>query len=152
MTKPITSVAAMMLWEEGRFELTDEISRWLPEFADVRVYDKGSALKPYTVPAVEPIRVWHLLTHTAGLTYGFLQTSVVDALYRAAGYDLHRAAGRRPGRRLRGLGRAAAAVPARHRAGATGVATDVLGRLVEVVSGQRLDDVLRRAGSSARWA
>ena len=46
-------------------------------------------LKPYTVPAVEPIRVWHLLTHTAGLTYGFMQTSVVDGLYRAAGYDLH---------------------------------------------------------------
>jgi CubicO group peptidase (beta-lactamase class C family) len=52
MTKPITSVAAMMLWEEGRFELNDPISRWLPEFADVRVYDKGSVVKPYTVPAV----------------------------------------------------------------------------------------------------
>src|SRR5262249_31728311 len=45
MTKPITSVAAMMLWEEGRFELTDEISRWLPEFAGPRVYDKGSILR-----------------------------------------------------------------------------------------------------------
>ncbi|TDB93009.1 class A beta-lactamase-related serine hydrolase [Micromonospora fluostatini] len=88
MTKPVTSVAAMMLWEEGRFELTDEISRWLPEFADMRVYSKGSVLKPYTVPAAEPIRVWHLLTHTAGLTYGFMQTSVVDGLYRAAGYEL----------------------------------------------------------------
>ncbi len=51
MTKPITSVAAMMLWEEGRFELTDEISRWLPEFAEVRVYDRGSVLAPVTVPA-----------------------------------------------------------------------------------------------------
>ena len=98
MTKPITSVAAMMLWEEGRFELTDPISRWLPEFADLRVYAKGSALKPFTVPATEPIRVWHLLTHTAGLTYGFLQTSVVDGLYRAAGFELAPPAGRRPGR------------------------------------------------------
>ena len=51
MTKPITSVAAMTLWEEGWFRLTDEISRWLPAFADMRVYDRGSALQPYTVPA-----------------------------------------------------------------------------------------------------
>jgi CubicO group peptidase (beta-lactamase class C family) len=86
LSKPVTSVAAMILWEEGRFELTDEVSRWLPEFADMRVYDKGSAQRPYTVPALEPVRVWHLLTHTSGLTYGFLETSVVDRLYREAGF------------------------------------------------------------------
>jgi CubicO group peptidase (beta-lactamase class C family) len=139
MTKPVTSVAAMMLWEEGRFELTDEISRWLPEFADVRVYDKGSALKPYTVPAVEPIRIWHLLTHTAGLTYGFMQTSVVDYLYRAAGYDLHWPTGID----LAGASVALAKLPLLFQPGSAwgySVATDVLGRLVEVVSGQRLDD------------
>ncbi|SCL19536.1 serine hydrolase domain-containing protein [Micromonospora inyonensis] len=139
MTKPITSVAAMILWEEGRFELTDEISRWLPEFADVRVYAKGSNLKPYTVPAVEPIRVWHLLTHTAGLTYGFMQTSVVDGLYRAAGYDL----GWPPGVDLAAASVALAELPLLFRPGSAwgySVATDVLGRLVEVVSGQRLDD------------
>ncbi|MEO3816365.1 serine hydrolase domain-containing protein [Plantactinospora sp. B24E8] len=138
MTKPITSVAAMMLWEEGRFQLTDEISRWLPEFADVRVYDKGSALKPYTVPAVEPIRVWHLLTHTAGLTYGFLQTSVVDGLYRAAGYDLYPPSGVDLGTACAGLAR----LPLLFQPGSAwgySVATDVLGRLVEVVSGQSLD-------------
>ena len=156
MTKPITSVAAMMLWEEGLFELTDEISRWLPEFADVRVYDRGSALKPYTVPAVEPIRVWHLLTHTAGLTYGFTQTSVVDALYRAAGYDIHPAAGA-------DLATACAAwarLPLLFQPGTAwgyGVATDVLGRLVEVVSGQSLesyfaDRILRPLGMiDTRW-
>ncbi len=88
VTKPITTVAAMSLWEEGRFELTDEISRYLPEFADVRVYDKGSANAPFTVPAVEPIRMWHLLTHTSGPTYGFLYTSAVDAIYRKAGFDM----------------------------------------------------------------
>ena len=53
MTKPLTTVAAMSLWEEGRFELTDELSRFIPSFADVRVYDKGSALRPFTVPAIE---------------------------------------------------------------------------------------------------
>jgi CubicO group peptidase (beta-lactamase class C family) len=138
MTKPITSVAAMMLWEEGAFELTDEISRWLPEFAHPRVYDKGSTLKPYTVPATEPIRVWHLLTHTSGLTYGFLQTSVVDALYRAAGYDLVPP----PGVDLAEACQAWANLPLLFQPGTRwgySVATDVLGRLIEVVSGQRLD-------------
>ncbi|MEH1053725.1 serine hydrolase domain-containing protein [Micromonospora sp. CPCC 206171] len=138
MTKPITSVAAMMLWEEGHFELNDPISRWLPEFADVRVFDKGSALKPYTVPAVEPIRVWHLLTHTSGLTYGFAQTSVVDALYRAAGYDL----GVPAGLDLAGASAGMARLPLMFQPGTGwnyGVSTDVLGRLVEVVSGQSLD-------------
>ncbi|MBM0238078.1 beta-lactamase family protein [Micromonospora sp. ATA32] len=138
MTKPITSVAAMMLWEEGRFELNDEISRWLPEFADARVFDKGSLLKPYTVPAVEPIRVWHLLTHTAGLTYGFAQTSVVDGLYRAAGFDL----GVPPGADLAAASAGLARLPLLFQPGTSwnyGVATDVLGRLVEVVSGQSLD-------------
>ncbi len=139
MTKPIISVAAMMLWEEGRFELTDEISRWLPEFADVRVYDKGSVTKPYSVPAVEPIRVWHLLTHTSGLTYGFLQTSVVDALYRAAGFDLMPL----PGVDLEAACRQWASLPLLFQPGTRwgyGVSTDVLGRLVEVISGQRLDE------------
>ncbi|MDH6462801.1 CubicO group peptidase (beta-lactamase class C family) [Micromonospora sp. A200] len=138
MTKPITSVAAMMLWEEGHFELNDPISRWLPEFADVRVFDKGSALKPYTVPAIEPIRVWHLLTHTSGLTYGFAQSSVVDALYRAAGYDL----GVPAGLDLAGASAGMARLPLMFQPGTGwnyGVSTDVLGRLVEVVSGQRLD-------------
>ncbi|GIG86147.1 serine hydrolase domain-containing protein [Plantactinospora endophytica] len=138
MTKPITSVAAMMLWEEGRLQLTDEISRWLPEFADVRVYDRGSALKPYTVPAVEPIRVWHLLTHTAGLTYGFLQTSVVDGMYRAAGYDLYPPSHFDLAAATEGLAR----LPLLFQPGTAwgySVATDVLGRLVEVVSGQSLD-------------
>ncbi len=85
MTKPITTVAAMMLWEEGKFELTDEISRWLPEFADMKVFDKGSITRPFVVPAIEPIRVWHLMSHTSSLTYGFLMSSTVDAIYRANG-------------------------------------------------------------------
>ena len=100
--------------------------------------------QPFTVPAVEPIRVWHLLTHTSGLTYGFLQTSVVDALYRKAGYDIQPKAGVDLAQAVPRLGGAAAAVPARHRAGATASSTDVLGRLVEVVSGQTLGDFLRQ--------
>jgi len=137
MTKAVTSVAAMMLWEEGRLDLNDDISRWLPEFAQPRVYDKGSITKPYTVPAIEPIRVWHLLTHTSGLTYGFLQTSVVDALYRAAGFDLLPPAGVD----LELACQRWASLPLLFQPGTRwgySVATDVLGRLVEVISGQSL--------------
>ncbi|MFI2712052.1 serine hydrolase domain-containing protein [Micromonospora sp. NPDC018662] len=156
MTKPITSVAAMMLWEQGRFELTDPVSRWLPEFADVRVYDRGSVLKPYTVPTTEPIRIWHLLTHTAGLTYGFAQVSVVDGLYRAAGFDLGVPAGADLAAASAGLAR----LPLLFQPGTSwnyGVSTDVLGRLVEVVSGQSLDAffaerILRPLGmTDTRW-
>jgi len=139
MTKPITSVAAMMLWEEGAFELTDEISRWLPEFAAPQVFVKGSNLRQYLEPATEPIRVWHLLTHTGGLTYGFLQSSVVDALYRAAGFDLLSPAGVD----LAQACQTWAQLPLLYQPGSRwgySVATDVLGRLVEVVSGQRLDE------------
>src|SRR5947209_7591289 len=87
MTKPITSVAAMMLYEEGAFELKDPVSKFIPSFADVRVYRSGSALNPVTEPAVEPVRIWHLLTHMSGLTYGFHYTHPVDAIYRAAGFE-----------------------------------------------------------------
>src|SRR3954447_25866643 len=96
MTKPITSVAAMMLVEQGLMELTDPISRWLPEFAEPRVYTAGPAAKAVTVPATEPIRVWHLLTHTAGLTYGFHRMHVTDEIYRLAGFDLGMSAGGPP--------------------------------------------------------
>src|SRR6266700_6245263 len=88
MSKPITSVAAMMLYEEGAFELTDPVSAFIPSFAGLRVFTGGSDEKPVTVPAAEPVRIWHLLTHTAGLTYGFHRTHPVDAMYRAAGFDL----------------------------------------------------------------
>lgn len=87
MTEPITSLAAMMLYEEGRFELSDPVSRYIPAFGDMPVFVKGNAAKPVTVPATEPIRIWHLLTHTSGLTYGFHHVDPVDELYRAAGFE-----------------------------------------------------------------
>ena len=87
MTKPITSVAAMILYEEGAFELKDPVSRFIPSFAGTRVYRSGSALNPATEPATDPVRMWHLLTHTAGLTYGFHHAHPVDAMYRAAGFE-----------------------------------------------------------------
>ncbi|PXY21918.1 serine hydrolase domain-containing protein [Prauserella flavalba] len=139
MTKPITSVAAMMLFEEGAFDLTDPIHRWLPEFTEPRVYAKGSSLRPVTEPATEPIRVWHLLTHTAGLTYGFHHAHPVDALYRTAGFEWSTP----PGKDLAACCEAWASLPLVFQPGSEwnySVATDVLGRLVEVVSGRSLDE------------
>jgi CubicO group peptidase (beta-lactamase class C family) len=139
MTKPITSVAAMMLVEEGRLELTDPISRFIPEFGATRVYVKGSALKPFTVPATEPIRLWHLLTHTSGLTYGFHHAHPVDEIYRRAGYEW----GVPRDTDLAAACAAWAGFPLVFQPGAEwnySVSTDVLGRVVEVASGQSLDE------------
>jgi CubicO group peptidase (beta-lactamase class C family) len=139
MTKPVTSVAAMMLYEEGAFQLTDPIARWLPEFAEPRVYVAGSDVKPVTVPATEPIRVWHLLTHMSGLTYGFHRAHPVDGMYRAAGHEWATP----PGLDAAGCCAHWASMPLLFQPGSEwnyGVSTDVLGRLVEVISGQPLDE------------
>src|SRR5580693_714259 len=139
MTKPVTSVAAMMLYEEGAFELQDPVSRFIPSFADVRVFAGGSDLKPVTVPATEPVRIWHLLTHTSGLTYGFHRAHPVDARYREAGFDI----GWPRGQDLAACCDLFAAQPLLFQPGAEwnySVATDVLGRVVEVASGRRLDE------------
>ncbi len=138
MTKPVTSVAAMVLYEEGALELTDPITRWLPEFAETRVYVAGSAQRPVTQPQVEPIRVRHLLTHTSGLTYGFHHAHPVDEMYRAMGHEWATP----PGADSAEVCRQWASVPLVFQPGSEwnyGVSTDVLGRLVEVVSGQPLD-------------
>ena len=143
MTKPITSVAAMTLYEEGHFELKDPVARFLPEFAEPRVYAGGSMAKVATQPAVEPIRMWHLLTHTSGLTYGFHHAHPVDALYREAGHEW----GTPPGCDLAACCEQWASLPLLFQPGSEwnyGVSTDVLGRVVEVISGQSLDEFLVR--------
>ena len=142
MTKPVTSVAAMMLHEEGAFDLNDPVARWIPSLASPQVYVGGPAAKPVTRPATEPIRVWHLLTHTAGFTYGFHHLHPVDAMYRQAGYEW----GSPAGIDLAAVVDDWAGLPLLFDPGtewAYSVATDVLGRLVEVVSGQPLDEHFR---------
>jgi CubicO group peptidase (beta-lactamase class C family) len=141
MTKPIISVAAMMLYEEGAFELTDPVSKFIPAFADIRVYAGGSDLRPVTVPVTEPVRIWHLLTHTAGLTYGFHRVHSVDARYRDAGFEW----GTPRGMDLAQCCDAWADQPLLFQPGTEwnySVATDVLGRVIEVASGQALDQFL----------
>lgn len=142
MTKPVTSVAAMMLYEEGAFELKTSVAEFIPEFADTPVYRGGPVHRPVTEAQTEPIRIWHLLTHTSGLTYGFHHTHVTDAIYRAEGFEF----GVPKGLTLEDCCARWAAMPLAFQPGSEwlyGVSTDVLGRVIEVVSGQSLDEFFR---------
>ena len=142
MSKPITSVALMLLHEEGRFELKHSVARYLPEFADLQVYESGEGDDMVTRPATQKMRIWHLLTHTSGLTYGFHYSHPVDAAYRAAGFDF----GTPRGLDLAGCCEAFASLPLVFEPGTEwnySVSTDVVGRLVEVLSGQPLDQFLQ---------
>jgi CubicO group peptidase (beta-lactamase class C family) len=138
MTKPVTAVAAMQLYEEGAFALKDPVAAFIPSFAEVAVYRDGPAWGPRTEPARRPVLLWHLLTHTAGLTYGFHHAHPVDAMYRAAGFDWVPP----EGRDLAECCDLWAGLPLLFEPGSEwnySVASDVLGRVVEVVSGQPLD-------------
>ncbi|MET9745938.1 serine hydrolase domain-containing protein [Streptomyces ardesiacus] len=138
MTKPVTSVAVLMLVEEGRLALDDPVDRYLPAFAKPRVYVEGTGEDVVTRPAAGPVRVRHLMTHTAGLTFGFYHAHPVDALYRAAGVE----SSVLPGAGLAETVDLYAQLPLQFEPGTRwnySVASNVLGRLVEVVSGQPLD-------------
>ena len=140
MTKPLTSVAVMQLYEEGRFQLDDPVSRFLPEFSAMRVAVGGNRARIETEPALRPITIRDLLTHTAGLTYGFMEATLVDALYRQQGIDFLAPEGT-----LAGMVERTAAQPLLAQPGTAwnySVATDVLGHLVAVVSGQDFSDYL----------
>jgi CubicO group peptidase (beta-lactamase class C family) len=142
MTKPITAVAALALWEEGRFELKDPVSRFLPEFSAMRVWRSGSVTNPVLDPVTEPIQLWHLMTHTAGLTYGFRFAHPVDELYRRAGFEWGV-----PDGGLAGVCERLSELPLLFQPGTEwnySMGLDVLGRVIEVVTGEPLDVALRR--------
>lgn len=80
MSKPITTVAAMMLYEEGKFQLTDPVSKFLPEFANLKVMDEGGSM----VAPERAMTMQMLMSHTAGLTYGVFGDTLVDRQYRDA--------------------------------------------------------------------
>ena len=82
MTKPITSVAAMMLYEEGHFSLEDPVSKFIPELADLKVYDGMGERGMKLVDQQRPITIRHLLTHTSGISYGLYQDTPIDNMYR----------------------------------------------------------------------
>jgi CubicO group peptidase (beta-lactamase class C family) len=142
MTKPITSVGLMMLYEQGRFQLDDPVHRFIPEWREQRVFVGGNHPVFKTEPVARPMSIRDLLTHTSGLTYGFMERTNVDAAYRKLGV----ADRTRAGYTLRDMVATLAELPLEFSPGTRwnySVATDVLGHLIEVISGQRLDAYLR---------
>jgi CubicO group peptidase (beta-lactamase class C family) len=140
MTKPIVSVAAMILVEENRLRLTDPISTYIPSFAKSQVYVSGEGDSMITAPAKRQIQVRNLLMHTSGLTYGFFGGHPVDKLHtqRMVFPQTHKS--------LADFAEAAAKMPLMFEPGTQwnySISTDVLGYIVELVSGQKLGDFLQ---------
>jgi CubicO group peptidase (beta-lactamase class C family) len=138
MTKPIASAALMMLWEEGRFQLRDPVARFLPEFADPRVSTTGdvSGETGELIAADRPIQIRDMLTHTAGLANRYIGNTDF--------YTEHMAS-RDPQGDLADYSELLAELPLVYQPGTQwqySVATDVVGRLVEVISGMPLDQFL----------
>jgi len=141
-TKLITSVAVMMLHERGLFDLDDPIEAYLPEFADMRVLRTGATSLDDTVPSERSITPRHLLSHTAGLSYGFLEPeSLIDQGYAAAGLNLLGGYDEPLSDLCLQLGE----LPLVFQPGTRwrySFATDVVARFVEVLSGDRFDTFL----------
>jgi CubicO group peptidase (beta-lactamase class C family) len=139
MTKPIVSAAAMMLVEEGRLLITDPVSKYLPAFANAKV-GVANGDKLDLAPLKRPITVQDLMRHTSGLTYGFTGASSVQTLIKAANVaDANRTAAENV--------EAMAALPLMHQPGDVweySLSTDVLGRIVEIVEGASLGEVLEQ--------
>ncbi len=141
MTKPITSVAVMMLYEEGKFMLDDPISKYLPEFKNPKVLVVPASGEPYTIPATREITIRDLLRHTSGLTYQW--NPVLGPRYASANV----ASGLLPydGTIADSVNRLAS-LPLLFNPGERfeySLGVDVLGRLVEVISGKPLDEFFR---------
>ncbi|WP_188055081.1 serine hydrolase domain-containing protein [Sphingosinithalassobacter sp. CS137] len=138
MTKPITSLAFMMLVEEGRVALDTPVHHVLPEFRGLGVYDGGGAGVPFiTRPTAEPMRMVDLLRHTSGLTYGFQNRGNIDAAYREGRIESWHG-----NLDLDGFVAALGKLPLEFSPGSAwnySVSTDVLGAVIERVSGQPLD-------------
>lgn len=134
MSKPITSVAVMMLVERGKLELDAPVAEYLPEFEDVKVLEDGEEVAPE-----QAMTVRDLLRHTSGLTYGFFGNSPIDQRYKRAGILSRQ-------KDLDELSRKLATIPLLHQPGTRwhySVSTDLLGRLVEVATDQRFGDFLQ---------
>lgn len=141
MTKPITSVAVMQLVERGKIHLDDPVSKYIPAFANTKVYASGGAANPTLRDPEHPITIANLLTHTAGLTYGVFGNTPVDSIYMRAGLFNDRWA-------LEQLTDSLARLPLVFSPGTAwnySFAIDVLGRVVEVVSGMTFDRYLDSA-------
>jgi CubicO group peptidase (beta-lactamase class C family) len=142
MTKPITSVAFMMLVEEGRVALDEPVHKYIPEWKGIGVYQGGVAAPFLTRPPARPMLVIDLLRHTSGLTYGFQQRTNVDAAYRAQKIGEIEKAGT-----MQSMITDLAGIPLEFSPGDAwnySVSTDVLGYLIEKISGQPFAQFLQQ--------
>jgi len=141
MTKPVTSVALMTLYERGLFSLDDPVHRYIPAWKKLRVRTAGSHPLFATAPCERPMTIRDLFMHTSGLTYDFMHASNIDAAYREMGLGLPRR-----GYTLQDMIDQLATLPLEFSPGERwnySVATDVLGYLIEVISGQSLPEFMR---------
>jgi len=141
MTKPITSVAFMMLVEEGRVALDEPVHKYIPQWQDLRVFQAGTTPPFLTRPVTRPMQIVDLLRHTSGLTYGFQQRSNVDAAYRAKKIGEVEKAGT-----MQSMIDDLASIPLEFSPGEAwnySVSTDVIGYLIEKISGQPFEQFLR---------
>jgi CubicO group peptidase (beta-lactamase class C family) len=146
MTKPIVSVAVMMLWEEGRFSLEDPVSRFIPEFKNAQVLDRFNTSDTTftTIPAKREITIRHLLTHTTGIGYAQIGSAYANAIYKKN--NINGGIGT-PNSTLKEMIPRLAKLPLFNQPGEKylyGLNTDVLGYLIEVVSGMPLDQFLQQ--------
>ncbi|OQY05001.1 MAG: serine hydrolase [Desulfobacteraceae bacterium 4572_123] len=141
MTKPVTAVAVMMLYEQGIFQLDDPLSAFIPAFRDMKVYQSGPAENPVTKPADKSITIRELMTHTSGLTYGMENEGAVPELYLKWKTEFNPNNGP-----LEAVVNRLAKIPLEFQPGSRweySVSFDVLGRLVEIISGKSLDIFFR---------
>jgi CubicO group peptidase (beta-lactamase class C family) len=138
MTKPVTAVAALTLWEQGKFHMNDPIDMYLPQLKDLQVYVSGEGDNMVTEKQKQPIRIIDLFMHTAGLSYGFSQ-SPVDKLYQ----QMFATANFKNADEMLD---AIAKLPLNHQPGEKwhyGVNTDIIGFLVEKLSGKKLGEYMQ---------
>lgn len=147
MTKPITSVAAMLLWEQGKFQLDDPIAKYIPAFAQTTVIEgKGAAQK--RVPSKRPLTVRDLFRHTSGYSYGEGDPTVTAAYFKEGLFYRPPVGMQPPKMTIAKAAEALARVPLLHHPGERftyGLSVDILGRLIEIWSGKTLDVYLQQA-------
>ena len=139
-TKLITSCAVLLLYEQGRFALDDPIERYIQQLAHRRVLKPGATVLDDTEPAARPITIRHLMSHSSGLSYGFLDPGTT--IYRA----YNECGVLNPATPLSDMIDTLADLPLSYHPGTSweySVATDVLGRLVEILSGERFDQFIQ---------
>ena len=144
MSKPITSTAVLMLFEEDRFRLTDAVHQFIPAFKEVKVLDAAVNAEKRLIEPRRPITIRDLLTHTAGLSYGFDDNFYIDDLYRR---DVWGKQDRHPNMTLEEMVTEIARIPLAFHPGSNfrySMATDVLGYLVQVVAGLPFEDFLKQ--------